>query len=40
MRTLFLGGEREVVAQFQPRSRGFPVGLLDQPLYGWARHSN
>ena len=22
-------------AGFQPRSRGFPGGLLDQPFYGW-----
>ncbi|HVS81847.1 MAG TPA: hypothetical protein VHE60_08930 [Pyrinomonadaceae bacterium] len=22
----------------QPRSRGLPGGLLDQPFYGWVRH--
>ncbi len=27
--------ERSEVAGFQPRSRGLPTGLLDQPLYGW-----
>ena len=26
---------KDVVAGFQPRSRGLPTGLLDQPLYGW-----
>jgi hypothetical protein len=23
--------------EVQPRSRGFPAGLLDQPFYGWVR---
>ncbi|HSP63087.1 MAG TPA: hypothetical protein VLQ90_08915 [Pyrinomonadaceae bacterium] len=27
----------EVVARFQPRSRGLPAGLPDQPLYGWVQ---
>jgi hypothetical protein len=26
-------------ASSQPRSRGLPPGLLDQPLYGWAQNS-
>ena len=27
-------------ARFQPRSRGFPAGLLDQLFYGWVAKHN
>ena len=27
-----------ILDRFEPRSRGLPEGLLDQPFYGWVRN--